>query len=99
MRLYVLVRSDLSIAYASVQAGHALAEFMLRHPGRWKNETLVYLSVKNETELAMWSDLLRSGGAAVAEFREPDIDDQLTAIAAQGADRMLRRLPLVKGEK
>lgn len=99
MRLYVLVRSDLSAAYSSVQAGHALAEFMLRHPGRWSNETLVYLSVKNETELERWGDLLRASGAAVAEFHEPDIDNQLTAIAAQGADRMLRRLPLVKGEK
>lgn len=32
MRMYVLLRKDLPSKYAAVQGGHALAEFMLRHP-------------------------------------------------------------------
>lgn len=31
MRLYVLVRKDIPKGYQAVQAGHAVAEYMLRH--------------------------------------------------------------------
>ena len=31
-RLYVIARRDLSPSYAAVQAGHAVAEWMLRTP-------------------------------------------------------------------
>ena len=32
MRMYVLVRNDLPTSYKAVQAGHALAEFVLNDP-------------------------------------------------------------------
>lgn len=32
-KLYILIRGDLPKAYQAVQAGHAVAEFMLRNPG------------------------------------------------------------------
>jgi hypothetical protein len=44
-RLYVIVRKDLSESYRSVQAGHAVAEWVL-HDRTWQNETLIYLGVK-----------------------------------------------------
>ena len=53
MKLYVLVREDLNPTYQAVQSGHAVAQYMLEH-GYWKNETLVYLSVKNEQQLEKW---------------------------------------------
>lgn len=30
-KLYVLIRKDLSFSYRSVQAGHAVAEWLLQH--------------------------------------------------------------------
>lgn len=31
-KMYVLIRKDLDPAYQAVQAGHALAQYMLDHP-------------------------------------------------------------------
>lgn len=56
-KLYVLVRKDLSKSQQAVQAGHAVAEFLLRGPSTfWGNGTLVYLGTRNETDLKWWSD-------------------------------------------
>ena len=43
MKLYVLIDSGLGPAQKAVQAGHAVAEYLLNNPNQWKNETLVYL--------------------------------------------------------
>jgi len=54
-KLYVLVRKDLSKSQQAVQAGHVVAEYLLRGPHTmWDNGTLVYLSVRNENELKFW---------------------------------------------
>ncbi len=54
-KLFVLVRKDLSRSQQAVQAGHAVAEYLLRGPSTfWENGTLVYLSVENETNLKLW---------------------------------------------
>ena len=94
-RLYVLVRTDLSKSYSAVQAGHVLAEYMLAYPDDWKNQTLVYLGVDDEIDLEIWASRLQEEGYRISEFREPDLEDQLTAIAVMDADRLLRRLPLL----
>ncbi len=54
-KLFVLVRKDLSKSQQAVQAGHALAEYLLRGPFTfWENGTLVYLAVKDEMDLRLW---------------------------------------------
>lgn len=45
MKLYILVRRDLSKSQQAVQAGHAVAEFCRRFP---EYRTLVYLAVTEE---------------------------------------------------
>ena len=56
-KLYVLVRKDLPKSQQAVQAGHAVAEYLLRGPSTvWGNGTLVYLGVRNEHELKWWGD-------------------------------------------
>ncbi len=58
-KLYVLVRKDLSHSQIAVQAGHAVAEWVLHaNITNWDNGTLIYLGVKHEMELNSWADKL-----------------------------------------
>lgn len=105
MRLYVLVREDLSPSQQAVQAGHAIAQWCLEEAGRyhwdgrevrslpwrWENRTLVLLAVRDEAELREWHGQFED---AVA-FYEPDIDNQMTAFAVFGKQRQLRDLKLL----
>jgi len=93
-KLYVLVRKDLPVSYIAVQAGHAVAEWLL-HDQRWRNETLIYLGVKDEKELLHWIDKLDFKDIKYVKFREPDIGNQLTAIAILGNDKMFRKTKLL----
>ena len=85
-RLYVISRRDLGPSYAAVQAGHALAEYMLHGWGNWQNEVLVYLGVENENSLYYEMGRAREKGLECHEFYEPDLNNQLTAIAVYGDD-------------
>lgn len=59
MKMFVLTRRDLPKSYQAVQAGHAVAELLLRgQPNGWDNGTLVYLGVDNEDELKKWKEKL-----------------------------------------
>lgn len=81
MKMYVLVRDDLSKSQQAVQAGHALAQFMIEHPfSGWKNGTLVYLKLPKEDLTAYlheWKKQIKH----ISEFKEPDLNDELTAFA------------------
>jgi len=93
-RLYVLVRKDLPKSYQAVQAGHAVAEWLL-YDQSWQNETLVYLGVNNENELLDWKERLDFNNIKHASFREPDIGDQLTAIATLSDGKIFKKLKLI----
>jgi hypothetical protein len=93
-RLYVLVRKDLSIEYGAVQAGHAVAAWLL-HDRSWNNETLIYLGVSDESSLYRWAYKLDNKGIKWVGFREPDIGNQLTAIAAKSDGKVFKKLPLL----
>lgn len=82
-KLYVLVREDLSPAQQAVQAGHALAEYLLRGPEHtWDNGTLVYLGVSNEEKLKLWKYKLESREVPFVVFKEPDLNNEITALAS-----------------
>lgn len=93
-RLYVLVRKDLPESYKAVQAGHAVAEWLL-HDRSWKNETLIYLTVPDEASLYRWAYKLDFKGVKWVGFREPDIGNQLTALAAKADGNVFKKLPLL----
>ena len=96
LKLYILVRNDLSPSYQAVQAGHAVAEFCLRGPStNWENGTLIYLTVQNEEQLYRWKSRLKRRSIKYAEFREPDIGNELTAISAVAEDKVFKRLQLM----
>lgn len=95
-KLYILVRRDLSKSQQAVQGGHAVAEYLLRGPSTdWSNGTLVYLSVRDENELKFWGTQISKQGYAVVQFREPDRDNEITAIATECDDMLLDKLRLL----
>jgi len=87
MKMYVLVLKSLSKSQQAVQAGHALAEFLLKQYNKeelpWKNGDLVYLK-------ATWAELMihtsdKMNGAVA--FYEPDMRGEITAVAMLGDDK------------
>jgi len=106
-RLYVIVRGDLTKSQQAVQAAHAVAQFCLTRnyeivPGRhpltvWSNEFLILLKARDLTDLCIWREKIRAKGFKWVEFKEPDLDNQTTAVAAfgDGLNDFLRDLSLV----
>jgi len=86
MKLYVLVRDNLSKSQQGVQAGHAVAEIILRNSAdlAWNNGTLVYLKA-NKTSFD--TTLKELEGYTI--FREPDIGNTITALALLGTDKVV----------
>ena len=84
--MYVIVRNDLAPVYKMVQGAHAIADYALLYPRRfrkWDNSTLIFLGVRNLIEL---NDIVRrlcvnNDIDGWASFHEPDLDRQLTALA------------------
>ena len=95
-RLYVLQRKDFPFSYQAVQAGHSVAEFLLRGPiTNWDNGTLVYLGVKDENELKDWVWKLEIKNIPYTIFREPDIGDEITSIATVCDGKIFKKLNLL----
>ena len=96
-KMYVLVRKDLAETYRIVQGSHALAQYALDHPvefQKWHNTTIVYLGVRNLVELKAWNlELLKKKVAS--SFFEPDLDNQITAIACYDDGRIFKDLRTV----
>lgn len=92
-RLYVVVRGDLPPGLQMAQACHAVREFSREHPDIDVGENLVVLQAKHEGELLrIW---LHSEAFEGSAFQEPDLGNEFTAIALDGAARpLVSSLPL-----
>ena len=69
-----------------MQSQHAAIQFIMEHPEIskiWfgKSNYLGWLTVANENELHQLAEEASLQGIPVSVFREPDVDDQMTAIA------------------
>jgi hypothetical protein len=95
-KMYVIVRNDLRSSQKAVQAGHALAEWMLHDNTSWKNHTLIYLTARNRFHLEMISDILDDKEIKHVQFNEPDFNDEITAIATFGNNDVFKKLPLLR---
>lgn len=92
-RLYVLIDKNLEPVYGCVQGGHAVAQWLLDHPGQeWNNSYLIYLSA----DIEKWKDKLLDRGIDFSEFYEPDLGGQCTAIATENEGRIFKKLETVK---
>lgn len=101
-KLYVLLRTDLSKNYASVQAGHAVAQFCIKEslryhwngrdvvslPWRWENQTLIYLKGGPLEDLEKTISLLAERNAIFVAFKEPDLDYETTAVAVLSTEEV-----------
>lgn len=101
-KLYVIVRTDLLAGQQAVQAAHALRQFAEEHPETeraWfqRSNTLAMLAVPDEEALHRLLSRAGDRGIRASIFREPDIDNQLTAVVLEPneqARRLCRGMPL-----
>lgn len=99
-KLYLVTRADLSAGQRAVQVAHALRAFVESHPDvdrEWYQNSnyLALLEVPGEPQLARLLEKAQSRGLPASGFREPDRENELTAIAlGPGAKKICRGLPL-----
>lgn len=92
----------MSSGYQGVQSQHAAIQFIMEHPElskTWygKSNYLGWLSVSNEKELLQLVEEALLRGIPVSVFREPDVGDQVTAIAlgpGPQSKKLVGKLPL-----
>lgn len=91
-RLYIVIDESLDPIYGCVQGGHAVAQYMLdNQDSLWKNDYLIY--VKGDVEQIV--SKLEYRCIPHSQFREPDLDNKLTAIALYGSNNIVSKLKLV----
>ena len=86
------MRRDLSLPYRAVQGGHAVAQWMMDHAGTWQNEYLIYLDVPDLQALERWIYKLDLLEVSYSVFREPDLDNELTAVAVLNHSKLFKKL-------
>lgn len=87
-----MTRDDLSAGYQSVQPAHALAHFAIDYKDVFEvwqtnHKNLIVLSVQDEDALhALWLQA-KSMGIKTSAFLEPDIGNEMTAIAMEPSEK------------
>lgn len=99
----MITRRDLSPGYQAVQSAHAAIEFQHEHRDlatQWNKESnyLVFLSVPDEPSLLKLLKKAQMRDLKISTFKEPDIGNQVTAIALEPCERsrkLCSNLPLI----
>lgn len=91
-KLVIITRADLSDGYKAVQSTHAAINFVYEHPSRaspWFNNSnyIVQLEVKDEKSLKDVINSCEKYQLVYTTFREPDIGNQITAIAIEPSEK------------
>lgn len=95
-KLTIVTRQDLSSGYQLVQTAHAMADFAIQYPKefqQWHSSSnyLACLSTKDESSLRNLLHRLIAEGIKHVTFTEPDLENQITAIAIEPSE-MTRRI-------
>jgi peptidyl-tRNA hydrolase len=104
--LYVVSRGDLSLGTQATQAVHAAFTFAMEHPiltEEWYRDSsyLVLVAVPDEESLTQLLIKAREADLVTSIWREPDKDNEMTAIALEPgrrATRLCANLPLLLRE-
>ena len=95
-KLFVIVRKDITPSQSAVQAGHVVAEYLLDSKlKKWSNQTLVYLGVKSLFDLEKLKYKFENNNIKYVEFKEPDLNNEVTAIATDIQNKYIERLMLL----
>ena len=105
-KLVIITRRDLSPGYQAVQSSHCGIDFQHQYPDiarKWNKESnyLIILSVENEEQLLLFLEKCEYYDLKTTTFREPDIGNQITAIAIEPSERtrkLTSKLPLALKE-
>lgn len=105
-KLYIVTRRDLAPGLQAAQVAHAAFQFGYEHrplAAQWLLESnfLIILSVANEAELFRRGQKAEKLNLPTTWFNEPDIGDQLTAIAVAPSPQtveLMADLPLALAE-
>lgn len=105
-KLRVVTRKDIGLAYGGVQAAHAAIDFQYQHPveaQEWqtKSNYLVFLTVADEEALIKLITKAILTGIKHTIFREPDLNNEITAVAFEPSDatrRLTSSCPLLGKE-
>jgi 7-keto-8-aminopelargonate synthetase-like enzyme len=99
-RIYTITRADLSIGQKATQSNHASTQYLIDHAphlsGEWNNGSIICLELGNEKSLKKWLKKLEEKGIKTSLFREPDMEHQITAIAALHEGDIFKGIPLLK---
>ena len=85
--VYVLIRSDLSLAQQGVQAVHAGMAASHEFGGLTDDTRLAMLSVNNEAELEFWAKKLEMSNVIFKAFWEPDNNTGWSSLATSPISR------------
>lgn len=97
VKLYSITRRDISPGYQAVQSSHAVADLVFTMSDEvydWKenSNTMIQLSTNDESDLRKLFFRVQAEGFHPVAFLEPDIGNQLTAIAFIGDRKICHKL-------
>lgn len=98
-RIYTITRKDISISQKAVQSMHAGMQYMIDHNPhldfKWNNGSIICLELGTEKALRRWMRKLESQDIKFSIFREPDMNNEITAIAALHHGDIFHGIPLI----
>lgn len=97
-----MTHGNLSAGYQVAQVAHVMAEYILHRPQTAKywhhlSNSLIVLEAKDAEALSELQEKAKLKGLDVQEFREPDLGDEITALAfspSKNTRKFLSNLPL-----
>lgn len=101
-KIYLVTHTDLTVGHQITQTAHVIAELAVAHPehfSKWHNlsQSIIVLQTPSSESLFELYVRAQSASLTVEAFREPDLGDEITALAfLPHADnvRFLANLPL-----